>query len=121
MFFVFGGEPLTAEKTIDKTTDWQAFNRDTVAHYVILPDEVALVSAKYTDRWYLGEYWVVEFRLPNTRAPENWLATIAAEQTGYVVTQEAGLLSGRSPTGGWTWKVEYHAGSRSYIASGGWD
>lgn len=111
---------VISDKTTNRTDDWANFNRKAVSKYMSLPPEAQVTSAEHTLTAIMGERWIVQFRLPTNRSPEEWLARIAEASGKRASFRRTALYYDGYPTYD-LWRLEYHAVDGSYSARGGWD
>jgi hypothetical protein len=118
---------LSTEVT-DRTSDWATFYESDVKGLFTIPPEAEVVSAKETSE-FLGGGFEVRFRLPTSRAAEEWTRQIAEDSglEGHKITDhlyDAGHIAsermGRKKLGD-TYELRYDAVSRTYVATWAWD
>jgi len=118
MFVEHGVQDLFADKTTDRTTDWDQFYQREVRHYFTLPHEVKVFKATHTATAIMGGRVHVTFRLPATKRPEEWLEGIAGE-SGLARYKVSDLLYDCEERD--LWRLEYLPDKKLYVAEWGWD
>ena len=112
------------DTTVDRTSDWDAYYRDTLSEHFIIPNEAEIVSA--TETIVARE---VKCRLPESKSPEDWLAEIAeasglAEYHQHRYAYDAGWLGSKNirlEKKADTYLLEYSARTGEYHAIWGRD
>ena len=114
--------------TVDHTEHWDAYYKDTISRYFVIPEEAEIVSATETGQM-LGQKDEVTFRLPGTKSPEEWLAEIAEASAlteyrqhkhAYDAGQTASEKRGLDKKGD-TFRLSYDEHSGEYHAVYAWD
>jgi len=111
---------LGCDRTSNRKWDWPNYNRETVSRYFKLPEETQVLSAVHTDTAIMGERFVVRFRLPDTRTPEEWLRVIATESRFPRTYHKSRFVYDCGGNCDLT-RLEYHPADGVYEACGGWD
>lgn len=71
---------LSSQTTrVDDPRDWGRFNRDYVSLFLKLPPETMLVRGRYVRWGFLNSRVEVDFHLPRTRTPDEWIRSIAGD------------------------------------------
>jgi hypothetical protein len=108
------------DRTTNETENWPKYYETMVKSSITLPTELDLIKAAHTEAAIMGQHFRVEFRLPRTKDPKQWIDQI---QTGSHVKatwrRSDHLIDCRAD--GDLWRVEYSPARDIYVAEAGWD
>ena len=119
---VIFGSFLLRSRTMDMKHAWAAFNGDTVSHWFNIPAESEiLVAERYSDP-IMGGGFLVEFQLPGSRTPEQWLKVVASGEGEELAKYKKGRYRyDASHTVTDVYWLEYRPADRTYVARYHWD
>ncbi|MFY9233708.1 MAG: hypothetical protein WAO58_04525 [Fimbriimonadaceae bacterium] len=67
-------------KTYDRLAEWQSFNHRRVARWFTIPAEARILRAEEYRNPIMGGGFLIEFRLPQTKEPNEWLKLVAPKE-----------------------------------------
>ena len=120
---------LAGRKEYEGTDEWDEFNREVVGRFFNIPEEAEIVDAS-RQIGLMKDDWIVKFRLPDTRNPDEWMQIIVAGKPieDYKVNEflyEAGdwydaIRTGKD--GEWDgYRLTFIEADRLYVAEYHWD
>lgn len=106
-------------KTYDRRAEWESFNRRRVARSFNIPAEASMVKAEEYRDSILGGGVLVEFRLPHTKKPEEWLKLVAPKDLRAHKVNPLRYDASRKITD--IYWLEYRTANDLYVARWHWD